>query len=140
MANETDTLQAVGHGVLTLINATILVAILAVILAPGGAAADTIRQFFGLLSWLVGIVVQPLKAGQAVQLTATAAPASQVALAGTGGGGGNPVTGPAQTQTSPQSARPGAATFNICDDATGQVTGLGQVGFESLIPQGSHMC
>lgn len=116
MANETDTLRAVGHGILTLINAAILLAILAVILSPGGAAAGAIQAFFALLSWMVGLVVQPLAAGQVVTLSATAAPASQVPLAGAPGQGGTQTTGgggnlPAAT---------GAANIASTPDATGQ--------------------
>lgn len=86
MANETDTLRAIGHGILTLINAAILLAILAVVLSPGGAAAGAIQAFFALLSWMVGLVVQPLGPGASVQLTSTEQPAASV---------------PSQTQGSP---------------------------------------
>lgn len=141
MANETDTLRAVGHGILTLVNAAILVAILAVVLSPGGAAAVAIQQFFALLSWLVGLVVQPLTAGANVQLTATAAPASQVTLAtATGGSSGTTTTqGQATSGTGGTTTTPAAGATNIASapDASGQYPiydNLGRIVGHSMSP------
>lgn len=87
MANDLDQVKAVGHATLALVNAAILVAILAVILAPSAQSGAIIQAFFSTLSWLVGQVVRPITGGSLVTLSSTLAPAGAGAMTATGAGG-----------------------------------------------------
>jgi hypothetical protein len=68
-----DDIKALGHGLLALFNAAILVALIAVVLNSRGNGAALITDLFSVLSWLVGQVVTPLKAASNVDVTATQA-------------------------------------------------------------------
>lgn len=70
LAREMDEIRALGSGAIGLVNAALLLAIVAVVLA-GPQTASVIRSAFALLTWLVGQVVTPL---QPVGPTAAAPP------------------------------------------------------------------
>lgn len=144
--SDRDQLHAVGHAILALVQAAILLAILAVILAPGSQAANAIQAFFALLAWLVGQVLRPLTPGNRVQLSDQSLPAGSYPWIGSGGAaGGAGTTSPAGTGTGamPQNGTvPGGqvAVRNVCYDDTGQWAGKNTVGYESYIQPGTHLC
>lgn len=81
---DIDSLKAVGHGALSLVNAAIVLAIVAVILSTQAQTAQAITAIFSFLSWLVGAVITPLQQVSPIVLTNQWQPAASV---GSGGGG-----------------------------------------------------
>jgi hypothetical protein len=76
IAGELDQLQALGHGAMALVNAALILAIIAVVLANGSNAAGIIQSVLAFMAWLVGQATQPATAGRSVALTDALAPAS----------------------------------------------------------------
>lgn len=102
LQDDIHSLEAIGHGALSLVNAAILLAIVAVLLAYGSQTPDMIRKFFALLAWLAKQVVTPLGTGYAVPLTATLQPAFAGGTgtnAATGGTGASSASDPGATGT-----------------------------------------
>lgn len=83
---DIDSLKAVGHGALSLVNAAIVLAIVAVILSTQAQTAQAITAIFSFLSWLVGAVITPLQQVSPIVLTNQWQPAASV---GSGGGAGS---------------------------------------------------
>lgn len=142
MENDYDNVKAIGHGIMALVNAAILVAILAVVLAPGSQTAAMIQGAFGLLSWLVGLVIQPLTAGSTVTLSNKLQPAGayQVTQGGTGGTSttaGQAQAAPGGTGSQPAGQQP---LIRLCDQS-GNWQGYAQPGTDpSMFPSGLHAC
>jgi hypothetical protein len=115
-----DTLRDIGHAVLALVNAAILLAILAVILAPNSQSAAIIQQAFSLLAWLVGQVINPITGGSRITLSSTLAPAGAYGATSSASGGTQPVqaggTGTGSSTLAP-SIQSGIAS---APDGTGQ--------------------
>jgi hypothetical protein len=96
LEHDMDEIRAVGHGAMALVNAGLLLAIVAVILSGRSSTADVIRAIFTFLAWLVGQVVKPISGGRTVTLSGSSGPAgsypsaptSNAAGAGSGGVGG----------------------------------------------------
>ncbi len=92
-------IEALGHGLAALFAAVILLAILAVLLAPSSQTAAMVTTFFQFVSWLVGQIVTPLQPGAAVTLSGTLSPSGTgIAQAG-GGTTGSGTTGSGTTGT-----------------------------------------
>jgi hypothetical protein len=76
LTGDLDQLQALGHGAMALVNAAIILAIVAVILSTGSNAAGIIQSALAFVTWLVGQATQPATGGRSVLLTDALAPAS----------------------------------------------------------------
>ena len=87
LEGDANALKALGHGALSLVNAAIVLAIVAAILA--GQTASIIQGFFGFLSWLVGQIIAPLQQQQPIAFTNTLLPTWAVP-GGSGGGSSTP--------------------------------------------------
>lgn len=87
---ETDIadFKAVGHGLVSLFNVAIILAIVAVVLSARSGTPAIISTFFGFVSWLVGQVVQPVSGGSNVTLGNTLQPAGGYGTSGASGGSG----------------------------------------------------
>ena len=81
---EISHVQAIGHGVISLVNGAILIAIVAVLLSNNANTAGMIQAFFQFLAWLVATVVTPLNAGTNVTLGSTLQPAGGYGVTGSG--------------------------------------------------------
>lgn len=104
---EMDSLRAVGHGALSLVNAAIVLAIVAVVLSTRAQTTQAITAIFRFLSWLVGAVITPLQQVPPIPLSNQWQPAAAVLAGGGGiqggipgglagglpGGGDTPITG-----------------------------------------------
>lgn len=104
---DIDDLKAIGHGVLSLVNLAIILAIIAVVLAARSQSANIIATFFALLSWLVGQVINPITGGQSVALSNTLAPSGQTSVETPSSSGGAPGTAPSSAAT------PGLGTGSV---------------------------
>lgn len=102
LSDDLESLRGVGHGVLALVNTAVLLAIVAVILAPGSSTAQVIKDAFALLSWLVAQVIKPVTGGFNVQPSTQYAPAGGYSV-----GAGDSSSG---TSSSSSSASPGVGT------------------------------
>lgn len=71
IGKEIENVKAIGHASLSLFKAVIVIAIIAVVLGSG-STAQVIQQGFGLLAWLVSLVITPLQAGYNVDLNQSA--------------------------------------------------------------------
>jgi hypothetical protein len=89
LSDDIDQLRAVGRGALTLLNASILLTIAAVILSTNSGAPAIIANAFSFVTWLVSQVVTPVSGGYNVPLDATFGPA----FGGSGSGGGRSAGG-----------------------------------------------
>lgn len=94
LQDDLDHLHALGHGAVSLVNAAILLAVVAVVLSTGSQTPVIIERFFQLVTWLVKQVVMPIGAGYNVPLTQQLQPAfagnsDTTGTAGSGGTGGS---------------------------------------------------
>ena len=148
---DREQLHAIGHAILALVNAAILMAILAVILAPGSQVTGMINAFFSLLAWLVGQVIRPLTPAPLITLSSQLQPAGMYPLGGAGGttGGstgttqstpGGTGTAPAPTGTPGTGNAPIGTVVPLCDQTGKKTTAMGTVGYEYLFPEGLHAC
>lgn len=144
-------LHALGHGAISLFNAVVLLAVVAVVLSTRSMAPQMITAFTGLVAWLVKQVVTPISGGYSVPLDATLAPAfggttSSSPTSSTGSGSGAPATntpgitsnGGSGGSSSPQ------VVYPVVDPQTGIVTGSsttplfpGQFPYTGINPNGS---
>lgn len=115
LSSDLDSVYAVGHAAIALVNTAILLAIVAVILSKRAQTAAVLQSALAVLTWLVAQVVTPVTGGTNVTLGATLAPA-----------GAYPTTASTGTAATPSSGVLVGGNFEV-PTATGPGTG-GNVG------------
>jgi hypothetical protein len=68
---ELDNVKALAEGAKSFVATIFLVAIIALVVQQGSAAATIIQSFFRLLAWMTAIIVSPLQPGANVDTSAT---------------------------------------------------------------------
>lgn len=126
--DDLSQLKAVGAGAVSLFNATILLAIVAVLLSTRAGTAGILAQFLGLITWLVSQVVTPVTGGTNIPLTTTLQPAF--------GWGGTGTPGTTSTGTGGSPGPIDNGTFGTGPSTVG--TGPGTGGIPELTVYPSH--
>lgn len=127
--HDIDELRAIGHGALSLFNAAILLAVVAVLFATASQTPQMISSFLGLVTWLIAQATKPVTGAYNVVLGSTLQPA----FGGPGGTGGGTAATPATTSGTglPATFTPdGQSTFGtVWDPLTGEpYAGIGDYG------------
>jgi hypothetical protein len=84
LQHDADQIQAIGHGLLALFNAAIVLAIVAVILSTNSQMPQILRSFFQFVTWLVAQVIRPVTGGSNVALSPNLLPAFGAGQTSTG--------------------------------------------------------
>jgi hypothetical protein len=85
LSSDLDSLRAIGHSAIALINTAILLAIVAVILSKRSQSAAVLASAFAFGGWLIGQIITPITGGASVVLGNQLAPAGGYPIVATGG-------------------------------------------------------
>lgn len=120
LEGDVNSIKALGHGALSLVNAGIVLAIVAVVLSTRAQTAQAITAFFSVLSWLVGQVIAPLQTVPPLAFSNTLTPAGATLFGSGTAANGSSV--PTVTSTG------NAATTSVTNPVTGQTVPGGTIG------------
>lgn len=120
LEGDINSLKAVGHGALALINAAIVLAIVAVVLSTKAQTAQALTAIFGFLSWLVAQVIAPLQTVPPLAFSNVLTPAAAVTF-GSGDANSGSILPTNGVTGSPATVTGSPATVTGSPATTGQI-------------------